>query len=246
MFSDNGRNFLGASYALLKNHNIFLKSVEKALIEKYSTHGFNWSFIPPYAPHMDGLWEAAVSSMKTHLKKITANLSFIYEEFSTILVRIEAVLNSRRLSPITENTTEVLPLTPGHLLRGAPITALPEAPGELQIENVPLFKRWERIKALQHIFARRWKTEYISQLQRRFKCQKERDNLKPDDIVIVKEDFLPPTEWRLGRVTNVIYGRDSKIRVAEVRTRNGTILRPVVKLCLLPTNNPNDPPKRCN
>ena len=41
MFSDNGRNFLGASIALLKTHNEFLKMTENAL-EKYSTHGFTW------------------------------------------------------------------------------------------------------------------------------------------------------------------------------------------------------------
>ena len=168
MFSDNGRNFVGAQYSLLKTHNEFLKSTEKALIEKYSTFDFNWSFIPPYAPHMGGLWEAAVKSMKSHLKKVAANLSFTYEEFSTLLVRIEAVLNSRPLSPITENPNEVLPLTPGHLLRGAPITAIPEAPSEPPIKDLPFLKRWERLKALQHIFAKRWKAEYICELQRRF------------------------------------------------------------------------------
>ena len=52
MFSDNGRNFLGASSALLKEHHIFLKTVEEALIEKYTLHGFKWNFIPPYSPHM--------------------------------------------------------------------------------------------------------------------------------------------------------------------------------------------------
>ncbi|XP_075163011.1 uncharacterized protein LOC142235633 [Haematobia irritans] len=94
MFSDNGRNFVGASAKLLQEHNRFLQAAEKCIADKYSLHGFSWSFIPPYAPHMGGLWESAVKSMKSHLKKIAGNLNFTYEEFSTLLIRVESVLNS--------------------------------------------------------------------------------------------------------------------------------------------------------
>ena len=240
MFSDNGRNFLGASLSLLKSHNEFLKKAEKTLVEKYSAHGFSWSFIPPYAPHMGGLWEAAVKSMKSHLKKVASNLNFTYEEFATILIKIEAVLNSRPMSPLTENPSEILPLTPGHFLRGAPIIAPPEAPKEPPLESVSFVKRWERLKALQHIFARRWKNEYITELQRRVKWKSEQHNIKLNDFVIVKDDLLPPTEWRLGRITKVIYGKDNKVRVAEIKTQNGTITRSIAKLCLLPTSHTED------
>ena len=245
MFSDNGRNFLGASVSLLKSHD-FLKHAEKALVEKYSAHGFSWSFIPPYAPHMGGLWEAAVKSMKSHLKKVASNLNFTYEEFATILVRIEAVLNSRPISPLIENPSELLPLTPGHLLRGAPIIAPPEAPEEPPLKSVSFVKRWDRLKALQNIFARRWKNEYITELQRRVKWKAEQPNLKPNDFVIVKDDLLPPTEWRLGRIVKVIHGKDNKVRVAEIKTQNGTITRSIAKLCILPISHTGDNiPHKC-
>ncbi|XP_065356188.1 uncharacterized protein LOC135950581 [Calliphora vicina] len=235
LFSDNGRNFIGANLALLKAHNNFLITAEQALINKYSILGFTWSFIPPYAPHMGGIWEAAVKSMKMHRKKVTNSFSFTFEEFTTLLIKIEAVLNSRPLSSITENPNEILPLTPGHLLRGAPLVAPPETPSDPNAKNLPFLKRWERLKSLQHIFAQRWKNEYITELQRRYKWKKERDNLKPNDIVIVKDDSLPSTDWRLGRVTNVVYGKDNKVRVAVVLPQNGIIRRSIVKLCILPT-----------
>ena len=242
MFSDNGRNFLGASTALLKQHNIFLKSAEESLTQKYNLHGFKWSFIPPYSPHMGGLWESAVKSMKTHLKKVAANVNFTFEEFTTLLVRIEAVLNSRPISPLSQKPGELLPLTPGHFLHGAPLTASPETTSSCTaLEKLSYINRWERIKVIQHIFAQRWKNEYITELQHRYKWKTAMENLKIDDFVIVKEDFLPPTEWKLGRVVELFLGKDKIVRVAKILTSHGTIIRPLVKLCHLPhVNQPSN------
>ena len=235
MFSDNGRNFLGTSRALLKEETEFLRASEKSINQKYLTHGFKWSFIPPYSPHMGGLWESAVKSMKSHLKKITTNLTFTFEEFTTLLIRVEAVLNSRPLSPMSQNPSELLPITPSHLLRGAPLIAPPEAPSNVSLEKISHLQRWERIKILQHHFAKRWKNEYITELQRRYKWKTKMANIQLDDFVIVKDDLLPPTEWKLGRVTRLYHGRDNHVRVADILTQSGTVTRPLVKLCVLPT-----------
>ncbi|XP_059224813.1 uncharacterized protein LOC131997647 [Stomoxys calcitrans] len=230
VFSDNGTNFVGANRILANEYKNFLKLAEKALVEKYSIHGFSWHFIPPQAPHMGGLWEAGVKSMKAHLRKVAGNLKFTYEEFSTLLIRIESILNSRPLSPISETPSELVALTPGHFLKGSPLVAVPEE----YSDNMSLISRWQRLKVLQLHFAKRWKNEYISELQRRYKWKTLQKDLKEDDLVVIKDDNLPPTEWRLGRVTRVFTGNDSKVRVADVRTQNGIMTRPLVKLCILP------------
>ena len=183
---------------------------------------------------MGGLCEAAVKSMKAHLKEVAINVNFTFEEFTTLLVRIEAILNSRPISPMSQNPHELLPLTPGHFLRGAPIASCPEGPSELPLEKLSYVNRWLRLKAIQNTFAKRWKNEYVTELQRRYKWKTERYNIKIDDFVIVKEDFLPATEWRLGRVNKVYPGKDNKVRVADIRTQHGVITRLVVKLCILP------------
>ncbi|EDX04608.1 GD23734 [Drosophila simulans] len=51
---------------------------------------------------------------------------------------------------------------------------------------------------------------------------------------VVKEDNLPPHEWRLGRIVSAFPGADDRIRVVEIRTSRGTIKRPVHKVILLP------------
>ena len=65
--SDNGTNFVGAE-----------KELKKVISEEESTErisnfavqqGINFHFIPPCSPHMGGIWEAGVKSVKFHLRQ---------------------------------------------------------------------------------------------------------------------------------------------------------------------------------
>lgn len=69
---------------------------------------------------MCGLWEAAIKSAKEHLKKILGATKLNYEEIYTLLAVIEACLNSRPLSTLSNNPSDLEPLTPGHFLIGVP------------------------------------------------------------------------------------------------------------------------------
>jgi len=52
-------------------------------------------------------------------------------------------------------------------------------------------------------------------------------------MVIVIDNQSPPLSWRLGRVIKFLPGTEGRVRVAL--TKAGKIVRPVVKLVLLPT-----------
>ncbi|XP_075157614.1 uncharacterized protein LOC142230879 [Haematobia irritans] len=124
--SDNGYNFVGASRVLLREFSKFIKSTSKDISDKYGTHGLEWNFIPPHAPHMGGLWEAVVKSFKHHFKRVAGSHKFTYEQLATVLARIEGALNSRPISAISEDPSDLTALTPGHFLKGAPMLSLPE------------------------------------------------------------------------------------------------------------------------
>lgn len=228
--SDNGRNFLGASRRLLAEFSNFVRSASLEVAQKYSVHGLEWSFIPPHAPHMGGLWEAAVKSFKFHFKRLAGSQKFNFEEFSTVLARIEGVLNSRPLTAVSEDPSDLTALTPGHFLRGAPLMALPEP----DFQNLPLINRWEKLKALHHKFSIRWKEDYVKSLHQRYKWQTPNPILQVNDLVVILDDLLPPNQWRLGRIEQLHLGSDNRPRVADVRTSTGSITRPIVKLCRLP------------
>jgi hypothetical protein len=76
---------------------------------------------------MGGLWEINVKSVKNHIKRSIGLATPTFEEMYTLLTRIEAILNSRPLTPISNDPNDLEPLTPGHLLSpGESLTAVYE------------------------------------------------------------------------------------------------------------------------
>lgn len=115
LWSDNGTTFVGAA----KEMRIILQHWQSSEIRDYvNTNGITWTFITPAAPHQGGLWEAAVKSMKHHLRRVMGPQKFTFETLSTLLVGIGACLNSRPLSALSDDPDDLRALTPGHFLIG--------------------------------------------------------------------------------------------------------------------------------
>jgi len=115
--SDNGTNFHGARAELRRYYTEHCQN-NKTIIESLATDGTEWHFNPPSAPHMGGLWEAAVKSTKHHLLRITGSAKLNFEELTTMLCQIEACLNSRPLTAQSSDPESFAVLTPAHFLVG--------------------------------------------------------------------------------------------------------------------------------
>jgi hypothetical protein len=231
IFSDNDTNFIVAEREFL--------SAEK-FKQKISSEFLNtctkFNFIPAKSPHFGGLWERCVQSVKHHLRRILGDASITYEEFYTLLTRIEACLNSRPLIPLSQDPNDLEALTPGHFLIGAPLTAPYES--DVTDRNTNGLTRWQRITQLQQHFWKMWQKEYLSQLQTRPRGQQHQyPNVDVGALVILIEDNMPPLQWRLGRIVHVHPGSDGVVRVVSVKTVSGTYSykRAVKKLCIIAT-----------
>lgn len=149
---------------------------------------------------------------------------------STILVRIEACLNSRPITPLSNDPSDLSALTPGHFLIGRPQTNSPES--DLSANRL---QRWQRTTQLFQQIWQRWNKEYLTQQQVRQKWPKFKGpEIEVGALVLLKEDNLPPLRWKLGRVIQVSTGKDGVIRIATVRTDRGVLQRAVRMLCPLP------------
>jgi len=229
IFSDCGTNFIGAD----KQLQLLINSTDGQEALSGSHAACQWHFNPPSAPHFGGLWEAAVRSMKRLLIRTMGTHIFSYEEFTTLLARIEAVLNSRPLTPMTTDPADLDYLSPGHFLIGQPLLAVP--PRTTSESRVNLNQRWKLLDQCHQAFWRRWATEYLTSLQGRSKWRKETPNVNVDDMVVIVDNQAPPLMWRLGRVSEILPGQDGVVRVVRLLTLQGLITRPVAKIVVLPT-----------
>lgn len=233
IWSDNGTNFVGANRELRELREFLAQQkTGKILSDFCSFNKIEWRFIPEHGPNFGGLWEAAVKSTKTHLRRIVGNVKLTFEELTTVLAQIEACLNSRPLVSINSPDDDGIEvLTPGHFLIGHPLCALPDP--SFSFRPISLLRRWHLCQNLVRHFWQRWSSEYLSSLNKINKWHDPSRNLTVGDVVILKEDGMIPTRWPLARVAEVHPGNDGLVRVATVKTAKGTYKRPITKIALL-------------
>lgn len=233
MCSDQGTTFVGASSELRAQLRRAL-DMGGPVARVLADEGTEWTFIPPSAPHFGGLWEAGVRSLKHHLRRVVGEHALTYEEYATLLARVEACLNSRPLCPLTDDPRDLDVLTPGHFLIGRPLLAPPEPNIRAEPEN--RLRRWQLIQQMAEHLWERWSHEYLTQLQNRRKWTNPEDAPQTGELVLIKDERAPPSRWPMGRISALHPGPDGHVRVADVQLAETTLTRPLVKLVRLPVD----------
>lgn len=230
--SDNAKNFLGTKNEIEEFKKFIRSSSFEDDIKLFCLENqVEWRFISPYSPAQGGIWESAVKSVKHHLKRtVTSTLTF--EEITTLVIQIEAILNSRPLTPISTDPEDLNALTPGHFLIGDAITTQPIY--DLTDIKINRLDRWQQVQHMTQSIWRRWYKDYLNELTQRKRWYREQPNIKVGDMVLIRDDNLPPTQWPLGRIIEVFLGNDSKVRTAVIKTKYGETSRTIAKICLLP------------
>lgn len=98
---------------------------------------------------------AGIKSCKHYLKRVMYNAKLTFEECCTVLAQIEAILNSRPLTPISNDPSDLEALTPAHFLIGKRLTSLPD-PDVTHLQEKRL-SRYQSVQQLQQ------NVEYIAE-----------------------------------------------------------------------------------
>ena len=217
LYSDNASNFRAADTELSQAFDIWKQSV----LEDEHLQPVEWTFNLPYASHRAGVFERCIRSTKDVLKMIMQRERISYDEFHTVLVAVEAILNRRPITQVSSDPRDVSALTPSDILY--PGMSLPSGtylftPGEPTAET--LQSAW-RI-GVQHInsFFSSWKKRYLSSLQERQKWRSTKESLRLGQLVLLADLQQHRDYWRLGRIEE-IDAEATHIRKAGVLLANG-------------------------
>ncbi|XP_070068142.1 uncharacterized protein [Drosophila takahashii] len=159
-------------------------------------------------------------------------------ELTTVAAEVETILNSRPLTPLSSDPSDYGAITPGHLLIGKSLRALPER--QINTVNFTNPQYLDVVTAIKQDFWRRWSSEYINELRARTKWSQSTTNINIGSLVIIHDDNRPSQHWKFGRIEAVVEGKDGLVRVAHLRTPTGYCSTPVHKLALIPTSDLKD------
>ena len=229
MRSDNGGNFVRGERELREAINEWNQSqIHDFLLQR----NIKWTFNPPAGSHHGGVWERCIRSVRKVMKALIKEQLLDDEGLNTLMCEVEAIINGRPITKLSDDPRDLEPLTPNHLLLLRSGPAVP--PGNFTSHDNYSNRRWRQVQYLADVFWWRWVREYLPSLQQRQKWHKQRRNFAVDDIVLVLDDNKPRNSWPLGRILEVYTNRkDGLVRSVKLKTSTSELVRPIDKIVLL-------------
>lgn len=177
------------------------------------------------------MWERQIRSVRKILNSVVKQQALDEEGLQTLMCEVEAIINSRPLTRVSDDPNDLEPLTPNHLLLLKTKPLIP--PGVFDQKDTYSRRRWRQVQYMAELFWKRWTKEYLPDLQQRQKWLQPRRNVAVNDIVLVIDDSAPRSSWIMGRVIETIADSKGRVRQVQVKTSTNVLLRPITKLCLL-------------
>lgn len=221
IYTDNGTNFKGAldTVKTWKDDRHEVSYCEDLDIQ--------WNFIPSLSPWAGGVYERMIGLVKQTLRKCIPRKLLTLDEMETFVTEAEAVVNSRPLTYIAEDSTVIRPidLLCPRIKPGIPLVGTEEIDFDFQETSITYL--WNEAKQRVSTFWDVWKTDYLTILRERTKSGlKQPKSLvhrspKLGEIVLLDEPNVSPSHWRMAKITSLHPGNEGLIRTVEVTTANG-------------------------
>ena len=173
--SDNGANFVGASVELI---HAFQEMDHKKIgdfLEENSGDWMVWKRNPPHASNMGGVQEQQIRSARPILNSLleTHGSKLTEESLQTLVVEVEAIVNSRPLT--TEVMNDVTSLAPSSLINFLTMKSrVISLPGNFTTPDRYSRKQWRRVQHVANEFWDRWRKEVLLTIQNRKKWNNQK------------------------------------------------------------------------
>ena len=218
---NNGSNLVGASAELIRAFQEMDHIKFTNFLEENGGEWIHWKRNPPLSSNMGGVWEPQIRSARAVLNSLLKmyGTSLSDESLHTLLVEVEAVVNSRPLTTdVMNDVTSLAALSPINLLTLKSKVVMPP-PGNFVSPDQYSRKHWRRVQHISNEFWNRCRKEVLMSLQTRTKWHKQQRNCKVEDVALLKEDSKR-NRWPMAKIVSV--NSDVTGDVRSVRLLVGT------------------------
>ncbi|KAJ8914514.1 hypothetical protein NQ315_002787 [Exocentrus adspersus] len=136
---------------------------------------------------------------------------------------------------LIDDPSDLTVITPVMFLREQHPMGTPDCDN---IDRFSISKRIRNTQRLRDNLRQRFRIEYLGQLGSA--RGKNSNEIKINELVLIGNDFSKRIDWPLGRVVELIPGRDGGLRFVRVKTTKGVLLRPVQRLFPLECKGPDE------
>ncbi|KAH7730857.1 Pao retrotransposon peptidase family protein [Aphelenchoides avenae] len=212
---------------------------EERITDFCHRNNIEWQTITELSPWRGGSYERLIGIVKHSLKRSIGKSKPTEEQYRTLLACAERTTNCRPLSYVADSDTDfylVRPIDFLHpLLRDEPqkdpldppsdptqARDDPDfvAPGENRL-HARLLRDLRRARDLADVFWTQFRDGVLLELRNRGIDSKRRqlgqNTIQAGDLVLVKEEGLPRTDWRLALVLELLPSADKLERSARIR-----------------------------
>ncbi len=182
---------------------------DDSVFDYCATTGIKWKFITEYAPWQGGFWERLIGIVKSCMKKSIGRKTLTRDGLSTLLCEVSAVVNSRPLTFLYDDTESGVPLRPIDFLRPEGKIGTPVLRDREDDPNDPdyilnpsskdkLLQQWKIGQVLLDKFWDLWQSEYLLSLRERHNLSHKHpkgslsQQPKIGEIVMIHDDTVMP------------------------------------------------------
>lgn len=154
------------------------------VLHYFANRQISWKFIIEKAPWWGGFWERMIKSVKLSSKKSIGRSSLIHDELNTVLIEVEAIVNTWPLTYVEDGEEGLnYSLTPSHLINGRRIcTTSNSQHHEIVSTHNALTKRYKLQRRFLSQFTMIWQKHYLLELRESHALKGKRQNRHPSQL----------------------------------------------------------------